>query len=120
MKEPIEKTPSLEDKTIRIAEASGFEELINEVSQKHNLADFESRFKIPLPIEKVEREEERFETSPEISENIEVLLEMINEKETAVEYPFLLTGNLKNIDNIDFLYEKFQDLKSTDVEMNPK
>ena len=95
MEEPIEKTPSLEEKTISIAETSGFGELINELLQKHNLTDYESQFKIPLPIEKIEKKEEEFKTSPETSNNIQTLLEMINETETAVEFPFLLTGNLK-------------------------
>lgn len=116
MTDPIEKPSDLRDTTVEIAKASGLGVIIDEISKEQNLFDFESQSNIPIPLEKIGDTGQTFMVSSTPSEILDVFVEMINEKETALEYPFLLTGTANDdtisLVDISLLYSNSQVLQS--------
>ncbi len=122
MTDPIEKSSDLRDTTVEIANASGLGEIIDEISNEQNLSDFESQSNIPIPLEKISATGQTLTVTSTPSETLDVFVEMINENETALEYPFLLTAtsNDSNISltDISLLYSSSQVLQSRVVEVD--
>lgn len=122
MTDPIEKPSDLRDTTIEIAKASGLGEVIDEISKVQNLLDFESQSDIPIPTEKIGVTGETLLVSDTLSETLGVLVEMINEEETALEYPFLLTGTATegnmSLADISLLYSSPQGLQGRVVQVD--
>lgn len=122
MTDPIEKPYDLRDTTVEIAKASGLSEVIDEISKVQNLLDFESQSNIPIPLERIGNTGQTITVSSTPSETLGVLVEMINEEETALEYPFLLTGTSSDgsmsLTDISLLYSSTQVLQSRVVDVD--
>ncbi len=113
------------EKVIEMVKNSGFKELIEKTSK---LSDSSFEESIPIPIEKMS--ESNFvisKISPNVKEVIDIYSEVINEKETAKEYPFLLSGKtsidergnkLISIEEIDMLYDSGLKLENDVVFIN--
>ncbi len=124
MMEPTEKDIDLKDYTLQIATDSGFGELIRDISNRNNLINFEAQSNIPIPVEKIEETGQTIMASEKSSEFLGILTEMINEEETAVEFPFLLTGthDIHGITISEFtqLNSHQQELQNRVVNINPE
>lgn len=124
MTDPTEKNIDLKDYTLQIATDSGFGELIQNISNRYNLTNFEAQSNIPIPIQKIEETGRTITVSEEPSEFLDALNEMINEEETALEFPFLLTGthDIQGITISEFtqLNSQQQQLQNRVVEVNPQ
>jgi len=122
MTDPIEKPSDLRDRTVEIAKASGLSEMIDEISKEQNLFDFESQSNIPIPPEKIGDTGQTIMVSSTPSETLDVFVEMINENDTALEFPFLLTGTATegnmSLADISLLYSNSQTLASRIVEVD--
>lgn len=122
MTEPIESYPDLKGKTLKIAYDSNLGDLINDISGKSNLIDFESQSTIPIPPELIEEGKLFVILKDEPKEYYDTYLELINKNETALEFPFLLTGktiqtNNLELTNIKPLHTNIESLKNNIIKM---
>lgn len=124
MTDPTEKDIDLKDYTLQIATDSGLGELIRDISNRYNLINFEAQSNIPIPTEKIEETGQTIMVSEGPSEFLDILTEMINEEETALEFPFLLTGthDIHGITISEFtqLNLQQQQLQNRVVKINPE
>jgi hypothetical protein len=124
MTDPTEKVIDLKDKTFQIATDSGLGELIEDISNIYNLTNFDSQSDIPIPIDKIKETSQTIMISGNPSEFLGTLTDMINDEETAFEFPFLLTGvhNTQGTTISEFtqLNSQQQKLQNKVVDINPE
>jgi len=92
MSEPTDIALDLKEETLRIAYNSGLDQLINDISRKNSLTDFESQSVIPIPTDLIEEGDYSVSLSQEVKEYFDEYNELINNERTAFEFPFLITG----------------------------
>src|SRR5690606_28367656 len=95
---------SIEETTVELANNTGLNGLIDDVSKEQNLTDFSGLTDIPIPPELLPQEEINIGATSAISKQIHILLAAINEEHTALEYPFFLSGEGNTVDNLALLY----------------
>ena len=119
MTDPTESTTDLTDKTLDIANNSGLEEIISEISSKYNLSTFEQQSQIPIPLDLLEKTEDSLSAHPDTSEKLEVLHELINDPSTALEFPFLINGETgTDLTSLNLLYSQDDKLESRITNIN--
>lgn len=123
MTEPTESYPDLKEQTLKIAYSSNLGELINNISSKSNLIDFESQSSIPIPPELIEEGTLSISLKDNPKEYCNTYLELINESETALEFPFLITGETNQSKNLELtdikpLHSNIDSLKNNIVKMS--
>jgi len=121
--EQTEQPFSATEETLKIAKESGLEDIIKEVSNEQNIHDQNTLFDIPIPLESIEEDKSQITVDESIKGPLNELLEIIKDKEKGKEYPFLLTGSLKDgngmIKDMKFTFN-IQYLKSNFAEINPE
>jgi hypothetical protein len=121
--EQTEQPFSATEETLKIAKESGLEDIIKEVSNEQNIHDQNTLFDIPIPLESIEEDKSQITVNESIKGPLNELLEIIKDKEKGKEYPFLLTGSLKDgngmIKDMKFTFN-IQYLKSNFAEINPE
>ena len=100
MSEPTDIIPDLKEETLQIAYNSELGQLINDISMKNTLIDFESQSIIPIPTDLIKEGDYSISLSQEIKEHFDAYNELINSEETAFEYPFLITGKISETGEI--------------------
>ena len=85
--------------------------------------DQNTLFDIPIPLELIEEDKSQITVDENIKGPLNELLEIIKDKEKGKEYPFLLTGSLKDenamIKDMKFTFN-IQYLKNNFAEINPE
>ncbi len=112
-----------EKEVFEMIKNSGFPEL-EEISE--NLDSFNEISSAPVPVEKIFEAHINVSISDEVKEIVETFADIINDKEGAKEYPFLLSGkllfdgneNCLSIDKFDMLYESGLKLENNVVQPN--
>ena len=121
--EQTEQPFSATEETLKTAKESGLEDIIKEVSNEQNIHDQNTLFDIPIPLESIEEDKSQITVDESIKGPLNELLEIIKDKEKGKEYPFLLTGSLKDgngmIKDMKFTFN-IQYLKSNFAEINPE
>ena len=121
--EQTEQPFSATEETLKTAKESGLEDIIKEVSNEQNIYDSNTLFDIPIPLELIEEDKTPITVNESLKEPLNELLDIIKDKEKGKEYPFLLTGSLKDgngmIKDMKFTFN-IQYLKSNFAEINPE
>ena len=121
--EQTEQPFSATEETLKTAKESGLEDIIKEVSNEQNIHDQNTLFDIPIPLESIEEDKSQITVDESIKGPLNELLEIIKDKEKGKEYPFLLTGSLKDgngmIKDMKFTFN-IQYRKNNVAEINPE
>lgn len=115
MSEGTDPNLELKDFTIQTCYNSGLGELIDDISREQELLTFEDKASIPIPLEALETGTLELTISPEIRDVNKNYVEIINEPETALEFPFLISGKQSpsmEITNCTHLYDNMESLKN--------
>jgi hypothetical protein len=121
MNERTDPSLELKDFTIETCYNSGLGELIDDIVREQELLTFEDKSSIPIPVESLEEGSLEIEIKPEISDIISAYTEIINNPETALEFPFLLSGKQSprgEITTFSPLYSNIENLKNKEILMS--
>ena len=123
MLEQREPVLDLKDRTLQIANESNLNEVIDVVSNKFGLNDFEQKSMIPISTDLIEEGRYSIEVSEDVKKQFNTYVELINESDTAFEYPFLVTGKITEqgeiaTNNIKQLNTSSETLSNTEIKMS--
>jgi len=101
MSEPTDIPKDLKEETLHIAFNSGLGQLIDDLSTKYSLIDFEKQSIIPISTDLIAEGEYSISISQDVKEHFDTYQELINEEETAFEFPFLITGKTNTLGKLE-------------------
>lgn len=116
--EPVELDETQKN-TLDIATKTGLEDLITDISIEFNLATFDEKSDIPVPVKMVPLSEHEITTTDSVNDTLKNLLEMANNSEHSLEVPFAIIGKSGELNSVEMLFDDDALLENTIAFTNP-